>query len=365
MLPVLSVSEFINQINGIILGEFTIEGEVSQYKVSQGKWIFFDLKDETSVLSCFSTVFMLRQPLEDGMRVRVKGYPKIHEKSGRFSFTVQSVELIGQGSLQRAYQLLKIKLEKEGLFAPERKRSLPRFPERVGIIASLDSAAYGDFKRIANNRWGGVELVTRNVAVQGEMAVTDIVGAFQEFNENAILCDVLVLIRGGGSLEDLAAFNDEAVARAVYSSRIPVVVGVGHERDESLADFVADVRASTPSNAAERVLPERREVVSELTYTLEQMEQSIIHMFAVQRQEIKQAETAMAQALLRRFAAFKHELTNAETLFKNVDPKRILKRGFSIVRTGDGTLVREAKQVDTGDALMIELAKGEIKGKVL
>jgi exodeoxyribonuclease VII large subunit len=364
MLPVFSVSEFIGQINSIILGEFTIEGEVSQYKVSQGKWIFFDLKDEQSLLSCFSTIFMLPTPLEDGMKIRVKGYAKIHEKSGRFSFTVQSVELVGQGSLQRAYQLLKIKLEKEGLFAIERKRPLSRFPERIGIIASLDSAAFGDFKRIVNNRWGGVELITRHVAVQGETAVDDIVSAFQEFNENKILCDVLVLTRGGGSLEDLAAFNSEAVARAIYSSRIPVVVGVGHERDESLADFVADVRASTPSNAAERVVPERKEMERELIFTLEQMGQTCQHALAVWQQDVKHIQQQIVQSLADKMTTIKRELVSAETLFKNVDPKRILKRGFSIARTKQGVILREREQVDTGDTLVIELAKGKIQGIV-
>ena len=148
MLPVMSVSEFIEQINGIIAGEFVVEGEVSQYKISQGKWIFFDLKDDRAVVNCFATVFNLSQPLEDGMKIRVLGYPKIHDRSGRFSITVQKVELVGEGSLKKAYLLLKKKLEDEGLFNIERKRVLPELPAKIGVIASRDSAAFGDFVKI-------------------------------------------------------------------------------------------------------------------------------------------------------------------------------------------------------------------------
>src|SRR3989338_4261154 len=297
MLDVLSVSQFISQVNDILAGTFTVEGEVSQYKISQSKWIFFDLKDDTSCLNCFSTVFMLRPPLEDGMRVRVTGYPKIHEKSGRFGFTVQQVEVVGEGSLQRAYLLLKEKLGKEGLFAVERKRALPELPERIGVIASRDSAAFGDFKRILNNRWGGVEVTLRHVAVQGEGAVREIMRAFHDFNESSLLPDILVLIRGGGSLEDLAAFNSEEVVRAIYSSRIPVMVGVGHERDETLADLAADVRASTPSNAAEIVVPERRDFMAQLDFTLERMGEGVEHSIALRKHELSRAVSLVSSQL--------------------------------------------------------------------
>jgi exodeoxyribonuclease VII large subunit len=218
MPSVFSVAEFIGNVNDIIAGEFVIEGEISQYKVSQGKWIFFDLKDDRATLNCFSTIFMLPAPLEDGMRVQVLGYPKVQEKSGRFSFTVQKVVPIGAGALQRAYTLLKEKLTTEGLFSVGRKRSLPGLPSRIGVIASRESAAFGDFSKIINGRWGGLEIIVRQVTVQGETAVDEIVGAFQEFNSLPELCDVVVLIRGGGSLEDLAAFNSEAVVRAVAKS---------------------------------------------------------------------------------------------------------------------------------------------------
>ncbi|MSU75194.1 MAG: exodeoxyribonuclease VII large subunit [Candidatus Magasanikbacteria bacterium] len=361
MLPILSVSQFLTQINDIIAGEFIIEGEVSQYKISQGKWIFFDLKDATSCLNCFSTVFMVKQPLEDGMRVRVSGYPKIHEKSGRFSFTVQFVEAIGVGSLQRAYQLLKAKLQGEGLFGPERKRALPRFPARIGVVASGDSAAWGDFKRIVNNRWGGVELVLRHVAVQGEQAVADVVAAFREFNESAELCDVLVVIRGGGSLGDLAAFNSEEVVRAIYTSRIPVVSGVGHERDESLADLVADARASTPSNAAERVVPERREFFSELDFAQDRWTDSLGHVVQLLRQDVSQYQQLMFGSLEARLDRLRDFVRSSEVLFKNVDPQRVLQRGYSITRDQAGRIIKRANQVDKEAKIVVELAEGQLR----
>lgn len=386
MLEVLSVSQFISQVNDILAGTFTVEGEVSQYKISQGKWIFFDLKDESSCLNCFSTVFMLRAPLADGMRVRVTGYPKIHEKSGRFGFTVQQVALVGEGTLQRAYLLLKEKLQREGLFAAERKRTLPELPERIGVIASRDSAAFGDFKRILNNRWGGVEIALQHVAVQGEGAAREIVQAFRDFNEYSILPDVLVLIRGGGSLEDLAAFNAEEVARAIYSSRIPVLVGVGHERDETLADLVADARASTPSNAAEIVVPERRDFLAQLDFILERVQEILEHRVALQHHELNHAFALISSQLeapLGRVAALARQfdfslvriekkleqqkdfIKSGELLFANVDPKRVLKRGYSITRDGTGNIVRAAEQVDRGDTVVVELAKGAIDAQIL
>jgi exodeoxyribonuclease VII large subunit len=385
MLSILSVSEFITQINDIIAGEFIIEGEVSQYKISNSKWIFFDLKDEISLLSCFSTVFTLRTPLEDGMKVRVVGYPKIHDKSGRFSFTVQRVELVGEGTLQRAYHLLKQKLTNEGIFDLERKRALPELPERIGVIASRDSAAWGDFQRILNNRWGGVEVVLRHVAVQGVEAIGDITQAFEKFTTEKELCDMLVLIRGGGSLEDLAAFNSEEVVKAIYHSRIPVIVGVGHERDESLADLVADVRASTPSNAAEIAVPNRKDFVQQLDFEIEHVQQNLEHQVVVRRHEVDQMSgllatqfgrcTEKAGKIIEEFyrlpdilkaevRSVKDALGSAEILFKNVDPKRLLQRGFSITRNKDGEIVKKSEQVRKGEEIVVELYNGNISAQV-
>lgn len=385
MLPVLTVSQFIEQINGIVAGEFLIEGEVSQYKVSQGKWIFFDLKDEQAVVGCFATTFGLRVPLEDGMKIRVLGYPKIHEKSGRFSFTVQKAEVLGEGSLKRAYELLKRKLEAEGLFAPERKRALPRLPESIGVIASRDSAAFGDFVRILNNRWSGLEVRLYHVTVQGESAVGEIASAFDFFNRTENKPAVLALVRGGGSLEDLSAFNSEEVVRAVYGSKIPVICGVGHERDESLADFAADVRASTPSNAAEMLVPDRRDFANELDFSLENIAGNLEYGLTHWRRAVEQnfylisgrfeQPLSDSRLLIQKFGNLLTGLQNnlfqqksfvsaCERLFNNVSPRRVLERGYSITRDAHGRILRSSEQVDAGDKIVVELKRGMIKGEV-
>ncbi len=387
MIPVLSVSDFIEQINGIVAGEFIVEGEVSQYSVSQGKWIFFSLKDERSVLSCFSTVFMMRTPVEDGMKIRVYGYPKIHDKSGKFSFTVQRVEMVGEGALKKAYELLKKKLTAEGFFDESRKRRLPYAPQRIGVIASRDSAAFGDFKKIVYNRWAGVEIIIRHVAVQGQQAVEEIVQAFADFGQSSdeMRPEVLVLVRGGGSLEDLAAFNTEEVVRAVYASPTPVIVGIGHERDVSLAELVADVRASTPSHAAEIVVPDKRDFISALEFELEHAQQTVRHAIEIKQKNIEQSLASLrnrleqvsdgGKKLVEKFRALTSVLALqvrqkqdavqfAQRLLAQSDPRQVLRRGYSIVRTASGQLVRRAQQVVAGERIMIELEQGTIAADV-
>jgi exodeoxyribonuclease VII large subunit len=293
---------------------------------------------------------------------------------------------VGEGSLKKAYLLLKKKLTDEGLFLSDRKRKLSELPAKIGVIASRDSAAFGDFVRILNNRWAGIEINLFNVAVQGEQAVGEITEAFNYFNTRETGCDVLVLIRGGGSLEDLAAFNSETVVRAVYGSKIPVICGVGHERDESLCDFAADVRASTPSNAAEIAVPDKHDFISGLDFSVQHILNTLDHKITKQRRSVEQyfftissILEAPLQSCRNLMENFKHTqlilqtsvsrkkefVLSAERLFKNVDPKQVLKRGYSIVRNLKGVIVRGASQVDVGDELMIEFGQGSIKTEVL
>jgi len=330
----------------------------------------------------------------------------VHPKSGKFSLNVERVEPVGEGALRRAYELLKKNLEHEGLFAPERKRSLPRFPARIGLIASRESAAYSDFLRILGNRWGGVEVNSVHAQVQGREAVTTIVEAFEYFNAHPELADVLVLTRGGGSLEDLHAFNSEEVARAVFKSDIPVVVGVGHERDESLADYVADVRASTPSNAAEIVVPDRSEFAVELESrssrllgcmdnelaarrsrvdrALHLLERSITatlssfrerwHDFreaflrfsqSVERQSVqcKTLRTRLITATDNRLARLRRDLQSQERLLETLNPRTVLQRGYAVVRAG-GQAVRSTAQLKLKQEIEIELNRGQVTATV-
>ena len=354
--------------------------------MKDGKWIIFDLKDEKDAktkVACFGTTFKIVGAFESGMRVRVFGYPTVKGWS-TFQIDVQRMEPVGEGALKKAYDALKKKLEAEGLFDLGRKRQLPRFPQRIGLITSRDAAAYGDFLRILNNRWGGVEVEFAHVRVQGNEAVPEILAAFAAFNAMPAedRPDVLVLTRGGGSLEDLHAFNDEFVARAVYSSKIPVVVGVGHERDESLCDFVADVRASTPSNAAERIVPNRTDVEYELAMMTRRMEERLVETIARRQLSVDRATRTVGLVLDRerqRFlsradrltvafgtwkATLRERLSTYERVLKQVDPKRVLARGYSIV-TVNGKVVSDASTLEVGADIGVQLAKGTADAQVL
>ena len=233
-------------------------GEVASFKVNQGKWVFFDIKDASGSVGCFMSLFQLRVPIEDGMKVVIRATPKL-TAWGKFSVTVQSIRPSGEGSLKKSFELLKAKLDKEGLFSPDRKRQLPEIPEHVAVISSTSAAGYADFMKILDDRWGGLKVDVAHVQVQGESAPEQMIRAITYFNQCEILPEVLVIIRGGGSADDLSAFNDEPLVRAIAASRIPTLVGVGHEVDVSLADMVADVRAATPSNAAQLLVPDRHE----------------------------------------------------------------------------------------------------------
>jgi exodeoxyribonuclease VII large subunit len=223
---------------------------------------FFDLKDSETTISCFMTKYQLKTVLEDGMLVRVAATPNL-TKWGKFSLTVKEVELAGEGEVMRAFELLKAQFEKEGLFALDRKRPLPTYPQKIGLITSRDAAAYNDFLTIAQDRyhWPNLRIYMFMCRYAGADRHCR---AIQTFNVDYPDMEALVVIRGGGSAEDLQAFHQEDVVRAVYGSHIPVIVGIGHEDDVSLAELAADVRASTPTDAARRLLPDRREVASQL-----------------------------------------------------------------------------------------------------
>lgn len=389
--PVLQVSEYLKLANQVLKLNidgyaFAIEGEIFDYKIKDGKWIMFSLKDENDPaykVGCFATTFKVSGVFEDGMKVRVWGPPAINKWSG-FQIEVNKMEAVGDGALKKAYELLKKKLEAEGLFDTSRKRALPRFPERIGLITSRDAAAYGDFARILNNRWGGVEVLFFHVHVQGREAVPEILAAFRRFNEMSEVerPEVLVLTRGGGSLEDLHAFNDEQVVRAVFGSKIPVICGVGHERDESLCDFVADVRASTPSNAAERVVPNRQEVIYEIETMVRHLENRLNDAVSERQMLIervtqlifsaadRQKETLLhlTRNLLDRvnnwLPRFSDRLEASLRVLANLDPKRVLARGYSIVTTR-GKIVKDATALEVGAEIGVQLAQGSLGAEVL
>lgn len=332
--PLFAVSDFIaltNQTLEYALSSVDVEGEVSGFKVNQGKYVFFDLKDEAGSVGCFMTVWQLRQPIEDGMRVVVTATPKL-TNWGKFSLTVRAVRPSGEGSLKRSFDLLKVKLESEGLFKPERKRQLPSTPQHIAVISSTQAAGYADFVKIVNDRWGGMQVDVAHVQVQGKGAPDQIMRALKYFNSREELPEVIAIIRGGGSADDLAAFSDELLVREVAASRIPTLVGVGHETDISLADLVADVRASTPSNAAQLIVPDRRAVIDGTRYRLHSILPRLIR-------EVERNQEMLGSHLSQALQTIEHQqkrllrqLLHKRQLLSELDPNKVLARGYAIAR---------------------------------
>lgn len=405
---VLSVSQFIEAIN-LVFEDFSgvvVEGEVDEFKIIHNKWVIFNLKDERSSIGCFLPVWEYHTAVEDGMLVRATGRPTLRDK-GFFSFVVTHLQPTGEGALRRAFELLRKKLEGEGLFAPERKRPLPRFPRHIALITSRDAAAFTDFLKILRERQGGLAISFIHSLVQGTEAPHSIVAALEYANTELEQPDVIVLVRGGGSLEDLQAFNDERVVRAVAASRTPTIVGVGHERDVTLADLAADVRASTPSNAAELLVRSREEVAldvrrmvttlqhymataiqerrslirdrvnllkTRVTDTHDSVRHQIASLTGVQ-QRLTQAALynqhqvrTLVQLIQQRIRARLHEASSALThharLLHSLSPQQTLGRGYSITRTVQGTLVRDSAAVALGDTIDTTLHRGSLTSRI-
>lgn len=362
-LPPLPVSDFVaivNQTLEMAIGSVTVVGELANFRVSKNRWVYFDLKDEQSSIRCFGTVYMLPGPLEDGMMLEVRGTPRLHDQFG-FSFNVQSIRPVGEGSLRKAAELLMAKLQAEGLFSDERKRSLPYPPQRIGLVTSAESAAYADFTKILAARWGGLNISLADVQVQGERAPAQLVNAIQWFNEQADAPEVLVVIRGGGSADDLAAFSTEQVVRAVAASRIPTLVAIGHEVDTSLAELAADVRASTPSNAAELLVPDRREISAQLRVTDERMTQLLADRLRDERRFLADVLTVAGDSLDRLLRRNRDRLEADVRLAQAYDPALALARGYAIVRKG-GRALRGG--LAPGDQVDITLMSGQASATV-
>lgn len=359
------VSEFIaltNQTLEYAYSNVAITGEVSGYKVNQGKYVFFDLKDESGSIGCFATVWQIRTPLEDGMRVVITGTPKL-TPWGKFSITLKSVQPVGEGSLKRSFDLLVAKLTREGLFEEARKRPLPSVPRHIGVISSTQAAGYADFIRILNERWGGVRVEVAHVQVQGAAAPEQIIRAIRHFNERAEQPEILVIIRGGGSLDDLAAFNDEPLVRAIAASRIPTITGIGHETDTSLADMVADVRAATPSHAALTIVPDRREIIERSTtrmaVALEAMRRAL--RYAGEKLEADRREAF--ERLEAKMTVYQTRVQAVHRSLAALNPENVLRRGYALVRA-NGQLVVDAGRLSVGDEIEVESLQYRVKASV-
>ncbi len=360
-----SVSEFValfNQTLEYAYPNITITGELANFRVSKNRWVYFDLKDENASVKFFGVVYQLPGPLEEGMMLKVRGQPRLHNLYG-FSVNILNVQPAGEGSIRKAADLLKAKLQKEGLFDESRKRSIAYPPQRVGLITSLQSAAYADFVKVLGARWSGLEVQVIDVQVQGEIAAEQIVGAIDQFNSLAEPPEVLVLIRGGGSPEDLATFSTEQVTRAVAASRVPTLVAIGHEIDVSLAELVADRHASTPSNAAELLVPDRRSVINELADNRKLLGQLVGRNLQAHKTQISRLGDQLSQSSKSAIHRSQTDIKSKEKLLEALNPEAVLRRGYASVRL-DGSPVRNTKSLRAGDIVETQLSVGKFESEV-
>ena len=355
-----SVSDFIATSNDIFEKSFPsvlIEGEISSFKVNQNKFVFFDLKDEESVLGCFMTVWQLRFPLEDGMKVIAQVKPKL-TNWGKFSLTVEKITPKGEGSLKKSLEILKEKLTREGLFDENRKRRIPQDLQKVAVISSTQAAGYADFIKIINERWGGLKIIVAHTQVQGMAASDQIIRAIDFLNSQSELPDVIAIIRGGGSTDDLAVFNDEKLVRAVANSRVPIITGIGHEIDQSLCDLAADFAASTPSNVAQILTPNKFDEMRFLRSKILRTNDLLLSKIAELKKSNREKNQEIRDRILQNILDQKREIQAKKRILESYNPQNILAKGYALIsgeiatgkeitiKTIDKTITAEVKNVN-------------------
>lgn len=357
---VFSPSEFVGVVNQTLDYAYPvviIEGELANVKISRDKWVYFNIKDDTASVKCFGTVFMLPGPIEEGMMVRIVSTPRLHPLYN-FSLNIQSIMPIGEGSIKRASDLLFQKLSKEGLFDETRKRKVPYAPESIALITSKQSAAYGDFNKILNSRWTGIKIYHVDIQVQGDQAITDIAEAINVVNQLANPPEVIVLTRGGGSIDDLAAFSSEQVVRCIAGSRIPTIVAIGHEMDVSLAELAADKRASTPSNAAEIIVPDKNDVIKHLKANIKSIAEYIDNALASCNRTIDDKNQLLSRIIKQTFTLAEQSFIRQRQLLTALNPGSVLAKGYAIVRY-NSKVVKSIKQLGINDKIEITFEDGK------
>lgn len=389
---ILSVSQLNRRVRFLLESQYPglwVEGEISNFKKHSSGHIYFTLKDENAQISAaFFSQYQrgLRFELKDGLKVLAFCRVSVYEARGQYQLYIERIEPQGVGALQLAFQQLKEKLEKEGLFREERKRSIPRFPATVGIVTSPTGAAIHDIWNVVNRRFCGTRILLYPVKVQGEGAAEEIAAAVEAMNRLEEP-EVLIVGRGGGSLEDLWAFNEEAVARAVFNSRIPVISAVGHETDWTICDLVADLRAPTPSAAAELVVASRVELEEKVRDCGTRLRNALLDLCAERRERLADLAASAAfrqpRYLLDQFsertdefhrrlqAAFRTGLALKRHGFENVigrlnalNPLGILERGYAVVFNAEGKVLKSVQGITVGDEIGTRLCKGRLIAKV-
>jgi len=394
-MSVFSVSDLTGYIKGLLEGDsklanLWVKGEISNYKQAVSGHVYFTLKDSNSSIRTVmfrSRARLLRFSPENGMAVRVRGYVTVFERDGQYQLYAEEIEPDGAGALYAAFENLKQKLAGEGLFDPERKQKLPRFPGTIGIITSPTGAAVRDILNILRRRWPMARIILAPVAVQGDSAPAEVARAIALFNRTENI-DLLIVGRGGGSLEELWAFNTELVARSIAASRLPVISAVGHETDFTIADMVADLRAPTPSAAAEIAVPDRAEIKRNIMMLRVRLNRSIKHKTGLFRQRLDHciASRAMASPVaaicdrrrqvldwhdkqIRRYAgerlrAEQSRLALLAGRLNALSPLSTLSRGYSYTTGPDGKVLHNADRVKPGQMVEVHLHRGMLECRV-
>jgi len=411
---VLTVSELTRRLQEVLEAQFPavwVEGEISNFRPSAAGHAYFTLKDSESQLRAVlfrSRGRRVRFEPADGLHVLAFGAIEVYPQRGEYQMVVELLEPKGLGALQLAFEQLKTRLQAEGLFDQARKRELPRFPRKIGVVTSPSGAAIRDILRVIGRRFGELHIVIAPCRVQGDGAAEEIAQGVRDLNLLGGV-DVVIVARGGGSLEDLWAFNEEAVARAIAGSKVPVVSAVGHEVDYTIADFVADLRAPTPSAAAELVVREKQAVVDSLAQLrarlerlaarpLRDLERRVDELTARLRREMRgelgraehrvalatralrasdpvtrlardrhrleSLQARLVTALTRRRDRARYALQTAAGRLDSLSPLAVLRRGYSLTRTSTGAIVHGPSQVRVGDAIRVLLQRGSLDARV-
>lgn len=373
-----------------ILGNISVIGEISNLTFHNSGHVFFSLKDENSRLRCFLSSWNMERitcPLEEGMEIVASGYISVFERDGYYNLNVRDIEPNGIGQLAVTFEKLKSKLEKEGLFAQENKKPLPAFPSTIAVVTSETGAAVRDIVKTIKNKNDYVNILICPVLVQGPAAARDIAGAIDRINEEYSDTDIIITGRGGGSMEELWAFNEEIVARSIFASRIPVISAVGHETDFTIADFTADFRAATPTAAAEMAVPntndirlalnEMRSALADNLFRNIEMKRNrlnaldpnafargIADRIAYEQMNADRIMEGMEETLRYRIASLKERVGHLGALISASDPKAILARGYSVVTDENGGIISSARDLSIGQNVKIETGRGSADARI-
>ena len=350
-----------------LLGNLTVTGEISNLKYHSSGHLYFSISDENSKINCFFPAQYARglhYELGDGLAVIIHGYLNVYKKGGTYTLFIRSIEIAGEGNLAMAFQMLKEKLDAEGLFDPAHKKPIPRFPRRIGIVTSNTGAAVRDIIKIIEGRTSLTDMIVFPVLVQGSEAAADIAATIDMINRDFDDIDTLIVGRGGGSMEDLWAFNEEIVARAIYRSRIPVISAVGHEIDFTIADFVADRRAETPTAAAEMAVPDIRELMQRAESWQNSLMADLKKKVSYADLRAEKLFAEMRHVLQGRVNAYRHELESCRLLLDENHPYRVLRKGYAVLEDAAGRNLASISDLRDGQSYRLKLKDGSATFRV-